>query len=493
MYIGIDLGTSGVKLIMVSKEGEVIASQTRSYELIIPKPLWTEQDPNDWYKQTISGLKALIKGHEHQIQAISFSGQMHGLVLLDNQDHVLRNAILWNDQRTIDEVEYLNQTIGIDELLSETGNIALTGLTAPKVLWVKKHEPDIFNKISKVMLPKDYLAYKLSGVFATDVSDVSGTLYFDVKHKTYSKKMLNILGISEMQCPKVYESYDKIGVLKDTMKNELGIKQDVDIIIGAGDQAAGAIGIGIVNDGTASVSLGTSGVVFVASDQFKVDQESFLQSYAHANGKYHMMGVMLNAAGSLNWWSEKIFQNYNYQDFFQKLEQTKIDDSLYFLPYLSGERSPINDPNATGVFFGLRLEHRKEHMDRAVIEGVTFALKQSFELIKNLGVDIHQVRLTGGGAKSHIWAQMIADIFNVEVKTLSIEEGPALGAAILAMVGHRAYPSVENACEQMINLKSSYLPNHNHVELYQQKYEGFLQIYPAIKKTYKSLQNIYKS
>ncbi len=209
MYIGIDLGTSGVKLIMVSKEGEVIASQTRSYELIIPKPLWTEQDPNDWYKQTISGLKALIKGHEHQIQAISFSGQMHGLVLLDNQDHILRNAILWNDQRTINEVEYLNQTIGIDELLSETGNIALTGLTAPKVLWVKKHEPDIFNKISKVMLPKDYLAYKLSGVFATDVSDVSGTLFFDVKHKIYSKKMLNILGISEMQCPKVYESYDK--------------------------------------------------------------------------------------------------------------------------------------------------------------------------------------------------------------------------------------------------------------------------------------------
>ena len=493
MYIGIDLGTSGVKLIMVSNQGEVISSVTRSYELIIPKPMWTEQDPKDWYKQTIDGLKELIKGYEDQIQAISFSGQMHGLVILDDQDNVLRNAILWNDQRTVAEVDYLNHTIGINELLTETGNIALTGLTAPKVLWVKNHEPDIFSRISKIMLPKDYLAYQLSGVFATDVSDVSGTLYFDVKRKIYSKKMLDILGVHEKQCPKVYESYDKIGVLKNTLKNELGIKQDVDIIIGAGDQAAGAIGIGIVNDGTASVSLGTSGVVFVASEKFKVDQDSFLQSYAHANGKYHMMGVMLNAAGSLNWWSEKIFQNYNYQDFFQKLEQTKIEDSLYFLPYLSGERSPINDPNATGVFFGLRLEHRKEHMDRAVIEGVTFALKQSFELIKNLGVDIHQVRLTGGGAKSDIWAQMIADIFNVEVKTLSIEEGPALGAAILAMVGNHAYPSVENACDSIVQMKSSFLPNDKYVGTYQQKYEGFLKIYPAIKKTYKSLQNIYKS
>ena len=444
MYIGIDLGTSGVKLIMVSKEGEVISSVTRSYELIIPKPMWTEQDPNLWYKQTIDGLKELVKGYESHIKAISFSGQMHGLVILDEQDQVLRNALLWNDQRTIKEVEYLNQTIGIDQLLEETGNIALTGLTAPKLLWIKKHEPEVFNKIHKIMLPKDYIAYMLSGVFATDVSDVSGTLYFDVKHKTYSKKMLDILNISEKQCPKVYESYEKVGVLKDTLKHELGINQDVDIIIGAGDQAAGAVGIGIVNDGTASVSLGTSGVVFVVSDQFKVDQESFLQSYAHANGKYHMMGVMLNAAGSLNWWSEKIFQNYNYQDFFEKLDHTKIDDSLYFLPYLSGERSPINDPEATGVFFGLRLEHRKEHMDRAVIEGVTYALKQSFELIKNLGVDIRNLKITGGGAKSKIWAQMIADIFDVKVETIRIEEGPALGAAILAMVGHKTYASIEH-------------------------------------------------
>jgi xylulokinase len=487
MYIGIDLGTSGVKLIMVSKQGEVIASITKSYDLVIPKPMWTEQNPNDWYKQTIVGLKELIKGYEKEIKAIGFSGQMHGLVILDEYDHVLRNALLWNDQRTIKEVDYLNQNIGIDELLNETGNIALTGLTAPKLLWIKNNEPEVFARIHKIMLPKDYLAYMLSGVFATDVSDVSGTLYYDVKNKAYSKKMLDILNITEEQCPKVYESYEKIGVLKNTLKHELGINQDVDIIIGAGDQAAGAVGIGIVNDGTASVSLGTSGVVFVASDQFKVDQDSFLQSYAHANGKYHMMGVMLNAAGSLNWWSEKIFQNYNYQDFFEKLEQTKIEDSLYFLPYLSGERSPINDPEATGVFFGLRLEHRKEHMDRAVIEGVTYALKQSFELIKNLGVDIDKVKITGGGAKSTIWSQMISDIFNVEVETIKIEEGPALGAAILAMVGNKAYPSVEAACSTIIKVKDSYEPNDVFAKVYEHKYQEFIKIYPVVKKLYKSL------
>lgn len=487
MYIGIDLGTSGVKLIMVSKQGEVIRSVTKSYDLVIPKPMWTEQNPNDWYKQTIIGLKELIKGYEKEIKAIGFSGQMHGLVILDEHDHVLRNALLWNDQRTTKEVDYLNQNIGIDELLNETGNIALTGLTAPKLLWIKNNEPEVFSKIHKIMLPKDYLAYMLSGVFATDVSDVSGTLYFDVKNKTYSKKMLDILNITEEQCPKVFESYEKIGVLKNTLKHELGINQDVDIIIGAGDQAAGAVGIGIVNDGTASVSLGTSGVVFVASDQFKVDQDSFLQSYAHANGKYHMMGVMLNAAGSLNWWSEKIFQNYNYQDFFEKLEQTKIEDSLYFLPYLSGERSPINDPEATGVFFGLRLEHRKEHMDRAVIEGVTYALKQSFELIKNLGVDIDKVKITGGGAKSSIWAQMIADIFNVEVQTIKIEEGPALGAAILAMVGSKTYPSVEEACFKLIKVKDIYKPNDAFTKVYEHKYQEFIKIYPVIKKLYKSI------
>jgi len=485
MYIGIDIGTSGVKLLLVSKKGEVIRSVSRSYELMIPQPMWTEQNPMDWYLSTIDGLKELIKGHESFIDAISFSGQMHGLVLLDDQDQILRHAILWNDQRTVNENNYLNEVIGTEKLLQYTGNISLTGLTAPKILWVKNNEPKVFKSTSKIMLPKDYIAYKLSGVFATDVSDVSGTLYYDVEHQRYSKEMLDILSIQEKQLPKVYESYEKIGYLKDEIRHAFNIPNPVSIIIGGGDQAVGAVGIGIVDAGKCSISLGTSGVVFVASDQFKVDHESYLQSYRHSNGKFHMMGVMLNAAGSLNWWSEKVFKNHNYTDFFERIEDTQIDDHIFFLPYLTGERSPINDPEATGMFIGLRIEHRKEHMDRAVIEGITFALKQTFELIQNLGVDIKDLRITGGGAKSKIWAQMIADIMNVNVSTIEIEEGPALGAAILAMVGMGVYPSVESACHDLIHENRTYQPNTHHVKIYQKKYCAFQQIYPTIKNLYK--------
>lgn len=482
MYIGIDLGTSSVKLILTSPKGEILNVVSREYPLLIPKPLWTEQDPNAWYDQTIDGLKEVVKGYEKDIKGMSFSGQMHGLVLLDKNDVVLRNALLWNDQRTVTEVEYLNNQIGIENLLKHTGNIALTGLTAPKLLWVRNNEPELFQQIDKIMLPKDYLAYKLSGNFASDVSDLSGTLYFDVENRKYSQEMLNILKISENQLPEVFESYDVIGTLLPTIKQELGIAHDVKIIIGGGDQAVGAVGVGIVGDGECSISLGTSGVVFVSSEKFKIDHKSYLQSYSHSNGKYHLMGVMLNAAGALKWWSESIFENYNYDEFFAKLSETEMDDDLYFLPYLSGERSPINDPNARGVFFGLRLEHRKVHMDRAVIEGVTYALRDSFELIRDLGVPISTVRLTGGGAKSQIWAQMIADIMNVNVVTIAVEEGPALGASILAMVGCKEYQTVEDACKSIVEINKTYTPNKVKHAIYNKKYNFFKNIYPSLKK-----------
>lgn len=484
MYIGIDLGTSGVKLILVTKDGKVIKTVNKSYELLIPKPSWTEQNPMDWYQSTIEGLTELTINHK-DIKGISFSGQMHGLVLLDKDDNILRNALLWNDQRTVDEVEYLNNEIGIESLLNYTGNIALTGLTAPKILWVKNNEPEIFKRIDKIMLPKDYLIYKLSNAFATDVSDVSGTLYYDVKNKRYSEEMLNILNINITQLPKVYESSEIVGTLNKDICSLLTIKSEPKIIAGGGDQAVGAIGVGIIKDGACSISLGTSGVVFVSSNSFKVDSKSYLQSYAHANGKYHLMGVMLNAAGALKWWSESIFNFHDYPLFFENLEATALEDSLYFLPYLTGERSPINDPDALGVFFGLGLQHKKEHMDRAVIEGITFALKDSFELIKNLGVDIKTLRLTGGGAKSDIWCQMISDIMDVETETIEIEEGPALGAAILAMVGCNAYPSIEDACNTIIKPKSRFKQNQKRVEIYNNKYNNFKQIYPSIKELYK--------
>lgn len=490
MFIGIDLGTSGVKLILVTKNGQVVHTTTRSYELSMPKPMWTEQNPNDWFVQVMDGLQELVKNHEQDIEAIGFSGQMHGLVLLDEQDQVIRPAILWNDQRTIDENNFLNQSIGYEELQRWTGNISLTGLTAPKVLWVRKHEPGNFKKIHKIMLPKDYIAYQLTGVFATDESDVSGTLYYDCLNGSYRKEMLEILGITEKQLPKVYQSHEVIGTLKKAILTQLKLTQPVNIIIGGGDQAVGAVGVGIVEDGKCSISLGTSGVVFVAMDTYKIDQKSFLQSYRHANGKYHMMGVMLSAAGALNWWSEKVFKNFNYTDFFEKIDKTPIETPLYFLPYLSGERAPINDPYARGVFFGLQLQHRKEHMDRALVEGVTFGLKQILELIQNLGTPIHELRITGGGAKSKVWAQMISDIMNVKVSTIEIEEGPSLGAAILAMVGNKTYPTIADACSNIIQEKDVFTPNPNQVLKYQNKYRVFTSIYPSVQALFTAVNTL---
>lgn len=481
MYIGIDLGTSGVKIILVDKSGTILRTVSRNFELLIPKPSWSEQDPNDWYAKTLEGLKEIVKGYEPTIQGIGFSGQMHGLVLLDENDQVLRNAILWNDQRTVEEVKYLNDIIGIETLLLSTGNIALTGLTAPKVLWVKNNEPEIYQLISKVMLPKDYLLYRLSGVFASDVSDLSGTLYFDPKTKKYSLMMLDILGLKEENLPKIFESFDPIGTLNNEMKALLGINQDVLIIAGGGDQAVGAIGVGVLSNGECSISLGTSGVIFVASDNFAVDRKSFFQSYAHANGKYHLMAVMLNAAGAIKWWNEDINNNNDYDRYYRSVTNSKIESDLFFLPYLTGERAPINDPYAKGVLFGLENHHRKPDIDRAIVEGVTFALRDSFELIQNLGVYINQVRITGGGAKSDVWAQMIADVMNVKVVKMKAEEGPAMGAAILAMVGCKAYPNVEMACKSLVNVKQSYHPNDINVELYNEKYQKFIKLYPAFK------------
>lgn len=485
MHIGIDLGTSSVKLILVTIHGEVIRSVSKSLDLLIPKPMWTEQDPNQWYTQTLSGLKELVKGYESHIKGIGFSGQMHGLVMLDQNDEVLRPAILWNDQRTVEENDFINNQIGLHQLLEYTGNISLTGLTAPKLLWVKQHEPEIFKQICKIMLPKDYLVYRLSGMFVTDDSDISGTLFYDVKNKCYHQKMLDFLDISIWQLPTIHASFENIGVLDNQISHELNLLQPVDIIVGGGDQAVGAVGIGVVDHGSMSISLGTSGVIFVSSDYFLLDQKSFMQSYVHAQGKYLMMGVILNAAGALNWWSEKVFHNYNYSDFFDKLEKTPIDDTLFFLPYLNGERAPINDSNATGVFLGLRIEHRKEHMDRAIIEGISFALKQTYETIADIGIQMRQARITGGGAKSKIWVQMIADILNINISTIQVDEGPAFGAAILSMVGCHDYPSVEDACAHLIRIKDTYTPNPLNVNFYQQKYQKYLEIYPTIKNLYK--------
>lgn len=489
MYIGIDLGTSSVKLVLVEKSGEILKTISGSYEVKIPKPSWSEQDPNSWYLETYRCLKEIVKGHEHDIEGIGFSGQMHGLVLLGEGDRVLRNAILWNDQRTIKEVDYLNNIIGIDKLLEYTGNIAMTGLTAPKIMWVKANEPEVFSQIKKIMLPKDYLLYILSGVFASDVSDLSGTLFFDPKTKTYSEEMLGILGIDKTVLPAIYESHQVVGLLSDAIKKDLGITKAVKIIAGGGDQPVGAVGTGIVSDGGCSVSLGTSGVVFVASDTFKIDYQSHFQTGVHASGKYLIMAVMLNAAGTIKWWNEVINNNDDYQSYYDSLSEADPNELLFFLPYLSGERAPINDPYAKGVLYGLQSHHQKADIDRAIVEGVTFALKDSFEAIKQLNIPIECVRLTGGGAKSDVWAQMIADVLEVTVEKLKNEEGPALGAAILAMVGSGAFPSVGEACKAIVRVDKTFVPNQSASTSYQIKYGHFRKIYPKLKSLFPDIRS----
>lgn len=475
-YLGVDLGTSSVKVLLVNEKGETINESTKSYPLLTPKSGWTEQNPNDWLEQSLIAIKEVIKGYEDNLHAISFSGQMHGLVILDNNDNVIRPAILWNDQRTVDEVNYLNNEIGKNILLEETGNIALTGFTLPKILWIKNDEPENFKKISKIMLPKDYLVYKLTNKHVSDVTDLSGTLLLDVKRRIYSNKMLDLACLTIDQLPEVLESTEIVGTLTPKIKDILNIKNDVLIIIGGGDQAIGAISTGIVRSGDINVSLGTSGVVFVASDNYSVDTQKGIHSFAHANGKYHLMGVTLSAAGSLSWFKHNFYKDFSYDEIFAEISSVSIDEELYFLPYLSGERSPINNPYARGSFVGLDLTHTRKEMGRALVEGVTFSLYHIYQVLNDIGISGNKIRLIGGGAKSEFWSQNIADMFNLEVEIIEIKEGPAFGAAIVAMVGSGLYEDLEEAINNLVKVKKIFYPNNERALVYKNKFIKYLEI-----------------
>lgn len=481
MYIGIDLGTSSIKALLVNNKGEILRDSTATYPLHIDENNWSEQNPDDWFSGFMKVVKEVTRDIKSEIKGISFSGQMHGLVLLDKNDNVIRPAILWNDQRTVEEVEYLNNIIGKDKLLNSTGNIAVTGFTAPKIMWVKKHENELFKKVNKIMLPKDYLVYKLTGSFVTDYSDASGTLYFDVENKKYSQYMLELIGIKEEQLPKPQKSFSSCGYVKEEFMNELKISGKISVFPGGGDQAIGAIGTGTVNDGDINISLGTSGVIFAATNIYQVDDKSFMHSFAHATKGYHLMGVTLSAAGSMQWWKNNFYPDSSYDNIIEEIKSTKINDELYFLPYLSGERSPINDPNARASFVGANNTHQKKHFSRALVEGINFSLYQCFELMLKLGIKPKRVRVTGGGAKNDYWNQMIADLFGIEVETITASEGPAFGAAIIALVGTKEYESIEEACELIIKTNKRYIPNDNNHVLYQKKYQKYLELYPSLK------------
>lgn len=484
LFIGVDLGTSAVKLLLMDENGKIKKTVSREYPLYFPHPGWSEQKPEDWYIQSMDGLKELLKDEKkEEVAGISFGGQMHGLVLLDENDEVIRPALLWNDGRTYEECDYLNNVIGKDKLSEYTANISFTGFTAPKILWVKNKEPENFARIKKIMLPKDYLAYRLSGVHCTDVSDASGMLLFDVKNRTWSKEMCEICSVKPEWLAKVYESYEVVGTLKKEVAEELGIPAEAKVIAGAGDNAAAAVGTGTVGDGRCNISLGTSGTIFISSRKFGVDKNNALHSFDHADGTYHLMGCMLSAASCNKWWMDEILKTKEYAR-----EQEGIDklgeNHVFFLPYLMGERSPHNNPNARGTFTGITMDTTREDMTQAVLEGVAFALRDSLEVAKSLGIPITRTKICGGGAKSPLWCKMIANILNLKVDKIESEEGPALGAAMLAAVGCGVYVSVEEIAEKMVKVVDTIEPDPSIAAKYDEKYAQFKQIYPALKPVF---------
>lgn len=487
LYIGVDLGTSAVKLLLMDGAGKIHKIVSKEYPLVFPHPGWSEQNPQDWFDKSIEGIKELTADcDKSQIAGISFGGQMHGLVVLDENDQVIRPAILWNDGRTGKETDYLNEVIGKDKLSAYTANIAFAGFTAPKILWIKENEPDNFAKISKIMLPKDYLAYKLSGVHCTDYSDASGMLLLDVKNKCWSKEMMDICGITETQLPKLFESFAVVGTLKADIAETFGLGSNVKVIAGAGDNAAAAVGTGTVGDGMCNISLGTSGTIFISSKSFGVDENNALHSFDHADGKYHLMGCMLSAASCNKWWMDEILQTKEYA-----AEQEKIiklgENRVFYLPYLMGERSPHNNPKARATFIGMSMDTTREEMTQAVLEGVAFGLRDSLEVARSLGIQIQRTKICGGGAKSPLWKKIIANVMNLKVDVIESEEGPGYGGAILAAVGCGEYGSVEEAAEKLVKVVETVEPETELVEKYEERYQKFRKIYPTVKELFSEL------
>ena len=489
-YIGVDLGTSAVKLLLMEGNGKIVNIVSKEYPLSFPHPGWSEQNPEDWLTQSVAGIRELVADvDKSQVAGISFGGQMHGLVVLDEKDQVIRPAILWNDGRTFKEVDYLNGVIGKEKLSQLTANIAFAGFTAPKLLWMRNNEPEKFEQIAKIMLPKDYLAYMLTGVHCTDVSDASGMLLFDVEHKCWSKEMLEICGVREDQMAKIFESYEAVGTLKPEMAEALGLSDKVIVAAGAGDNAAAAVGTGTVGEGKCNISLGTSGTIFISSKKFGVDKYNGLHSFAHADGYYHLMGCMLSAASCNKWWMEDIVGTSDYAGNQAPISDDKLGNNhVYFLPYLMGERSPINDTNARGTFVGMTMDTSRADMTQAMLEGVAFAIRDSFEVAKSLGITIERSKICGGGAKSPLWKKIMANVLNVKLDILESEQGPGMGGAMLAAVACGEYASVEECCDKLVKVVETVEPDPAIAARYEERYQKYRLIYPALKPIFPQIQ-----
>ena len=487
-YIGADLGTSALKLLLADESGVIEKQVTKAYDVFYPAPGWSEQNPVDWWDSFRAGVEELLKDVDRRtVSGIAVAGQMHGLVVLDGADQVLRPAILWNDGRTAAESDYLNRTVGTDLLVRETANVSFAGFTAPKLLWMKKHEPEKFASIEKIMLPKDYINYRLTGVHACDCSDASGFLLLDVKSRRWSERMLDICGVTESQMPRLFESYQPIGTVLPEVARELGFSDSVVVAAGAGDNAGAAIGTGTAGEGKCNISIGTSGTVFISSDSFRMPGNNTLHAFCHADGGWHLMGCTLSAASCNGWFCKSVLKNEDYSALQKEINPELLGNNhVYFLPYLMGERCPANDTDASGVFFGLRPTDGCSEMLLAVLEGVCFALRDCVELARESGIELTRSTVSGGGARSALWMKILANVLNLEICIPETEEGPGLGAIRLAVAAEKNDKNALNVNGQPIRSRIS--PDPELVARYEEKYRNYRKIYPNMKSLFQEIK-----
>ena len=493
LFLGIDLSTTGAKALIIDEQGRVVSSATTPLSLSTPRDLWSEQEPREWWQATANSIRQALAGSSgKEIAAIGLTGQMHGLVVLDQEGEVLRPAILWNDQRCGAECDEIRARVGRERLIQITGNDALTGFTAPKILWLERNEPEVYRRIRHVLLPKDYIRYKLTGALAMDKADGSGTMLFDLAKRTWSPEILNALNYSADWFPPTFEGHETTSEVNAETAELTGLSPGTPVVAGGGDQAAQATGVGVVRPGTIAVTLGTSGVVFAATESPLIEPQGRLHAFCHAvAGRWHLMGVMLSAAGSLQWYRDRLACNRSFAELVDEAASVPAgSDGLLFLPYLSGERTPHPDPFARAAWIGLTARHGQAHLTRAVLEGVAFGLKDIFELMKGVGLGpIEQIRVSGGGAKSLLWRQILADILEAELVTVNTTEGAAYGAALLAGVGAGAWPDVDAACAQTIVVNDRVSPQPENTGRYRALYQQYKNLYPTLKSTFAALSN----
>ena len=503
--IGIDIGTTGAKTLLIDSEGRVVGSATVEYPMYTPRPLWAEQEPEDWWQATVGSIRQVLRStgvDKTELAGIGLTGQMHGMVLLDAQGRVLRPCIMWNDQRTANECRWIMERVGRERFLELTMNPALPGFTAPKIVWTRDHEPEVYTQVAKVLLPKDYVRYRMTGEYATEVSDASGTVLLNVGERRWSEEVLSLLNIPMEWMPTCVESPEITGRVTAEVADATGLPVGLPVVGGGGDQAASGVGTGIVEPGLVSVTMGTSGVVFAYTDAPSRDPEGRLHTFCHAvPGKWHVMGVTLAAGGSLRWLRDTLGAAEMDVAALTGVDPYEImtaeaalapagSEGLIYLPYLSGERTPYPDPNARGAFFGLTVRHNKRHMMRAVLEGVAYSLRDSIELFRDLNVPISQVRATGGGARSRVWRQILADVFGTELVTVNVTDSSAYGAALLAGVGARVYANVPEACAQTVKIVDTVQPVPENRRAYDAYYPVYRSLYPALKPAFDAVAEV---